>query len=125
MFDQIRKSITFASSGVQQLIFDRQNTRKNAEDLSPYYITYLDQNVDQYFSDLILDTLDSGINGAYSIERDDGNSITVTGSGGDGIKRFVAGDIATETNEYIQRVRIYSDKAGAVDLMLWRSELWK
>jgi hypothetical protein len=117
----LKYTLTFTGAGVKSLVPDRQNLNNAnmAVQIIPNYFTYLGENVDTWFTDIIIDPVDSGLNGAYCIENDDSNSITVDDTSfNEGVKRFLSTDVVKEIGVIIRRVRIYADGAGTIDVIL-------
>jgi hypothetical protein len=109
-----KKTVTFPAAGVLKFVFDRSLPATLGD-----YQTYLSEDVNTYFTDLIIDPVDSGINGAYCIEVDQNDAITVDNTTfDDSVKRFTANDVILDTQKQIKRLQIYADKAGSLDIVL-------
>jgi hypothetical protein len=115
-----KKTITFAAAGLETLLFDRDSQYAGLGTYQTYFIDdTANVNVDTVFTDLIIDPSDSGINGAYCIETDPSNLITVDNTTfDDTVKRFQSTDIIYDTAKTIRRLRIYADRAGDIDIVL-------
>jgi hypothetical protein len=109
-----KKTITFTAAGVEKLVFDRELSASLGT-----YQTYLGENVDTAFTRVLIDPVDSGINGAYCIETDEGDTITVDNTSfDDSVKRFQSTDVVIEDKITIRRLRVYADRAGSIDIIL-------
>ena len=110
------KTLTFAASGTLDLVFRRQQGA-NASN----YQTYNSIEVDQEFNYMTIENLSSS-RGAYCLETDLDDSITVDLTGNDTVKTIepagTSGSVIEENNilPAIRRLRVYLAGAGTVNV---------
>ena len=110
------KTLTFSASGTKDLVFDRQ-VGANASN----YQTYNGINVDQEFNYITIENLSTS-SGAYCLETDLDDSITVDLTGNDTVKTIepagTSGSVIEENNilPAIRRLRVYLGGSGTVNV---------